>query len=467
MAIPQAGNRARILIIGGGFAGAYCAQALARRGLKNIEITLLNRNNYFVFYPLLVEAGTGGLATRHVIVSLRSFLHGCRFQMGAAIKVDEALGQVYCRIAHSDDVRRIDYDYLVIALGSVTLMPPIDGLREHGFELKSLADAGALRDHAIEMLERAENTADVAQRRALLRFVIVGGSFTGVELAGEFLDFLRAATRVYRNLGKNDVSVVLVEREDRLLPALDEDLAKYAANEMRSCGADIRLADSVKRITTDSVDLASGKTLQTNTTVWCAGVAPNPILDGWPFEKDGRGYLLTHRDGLAKNKQNIYAIGDCAVNDGPDGSPYPATAQHAVEQGKQLAANLHRRIAGQSTQPIDIKSKGSIAAIGCRTGVARVFGLKISGFWAWWLFRTVYLMKMPGMARKFRVAMDWTMDLIFPRDFVQLGLARSRYESVKLQDQASPKQVRGESGEPAKDQSNDGRTSDDPSQIGS
>lgn len=422
----QPSNRpARIVILGGGFAGAYCAQRLEKKlAGRGVEVVLIDRNNYFVFYPLLVEAGTGALEPRHAVVSIRAFLKTTRFLMAECRTIDTANRKVIYQVVGQEEVQAMEYDHLVVALGAVTRLPAVPGLREFGFELKSLSDAVALRDRAIQMLEAADAVDDPEKRRAMLRFIVVGGNFTGVEIAGELQVFLRRAARLYRNLRPADCNVTLVELQSRILPALDEELAEFARGHLARRGMDVRLKTSVAEIQADFVKLNTGETLPSRTVIWCAGIAPNPLLGSLGLPTDARGYLNCERDLRVRGFDSVWGIGDCAVNLGPDGNAYPATAQHAVRQGAHLADNIARSLRGEALRPCDIVSQGSLAALGCRTGVAKVFGIRLAGFAAWFLWRTVYLMKMPGWPRRFRVALDWTLDLLFARDFVQLGVHR-------------------------------------------
>jgi len=418
-------GRPRIVIVGGGFGGAYCAQALERRHVQRVaDVVLLDRNNYFIFYPLLVEAGTGGLEPRHAVVSMRAFLASTEFRLAEVTGVDPDARLVHYRQPGLDRRATLRYDRLVLSLGCVSRSPEIPGLREHALSVKSMSDAVALRDRAIHMLELADATDDPDLRRALLSFVVIGGSFTGVEVAGEYWSLLTGALRRYRRLSRGDVSVTLVEMADRILPALDRDLSEYAARAMRRCGLTILLNEAITRVAADAVELRSGRCIPAQTVIWCAGIAPSPLIARLPFPTDSRGYLLTERDLRIPGQEHIWAIGDCAVNVGPDGQAYPATAQHAVRQAAHAAADILRTLHGQPTRPCDIVSSGSIAAVGCRTGVAKVFGIKIAGFLAWWLYRSVYLLKMPGWSRRVRIALDWTLDLLFPRDYVQLSVHR-------------------------------------------
>ncbi len=423
----------RIVILGAGFGGAYCAAALQKklRGL-DAEVLLIDRNNFFVFYPLLVEAGTGSLEPRHAVVPIRAFLKTAEFRMAEVVNADFDRRSITYRLVGGDDTQQIEYTELVISLGSVTRLPNVPGLREHGCEIKSLTDAIALRDRAITILERANATENEAKRRALLHFVVVGGNFTGVEVAGEFDMFLRLAARQYRNVDQREIAVTLVELGDRILAALDEELAEYAMTHLRKRGIDIRLKTTVTTIKPDCVTLNSGEVLDAHTVIWCAGIEPNPLIGAWSLPVDDRGYILCERDLRVKGIEHAWAIGDGAVNIDSHGRAYPATAQHAVQQAAHLAGNLAAVLSGRDPRPCDIKSKGALAALGCRTGVAKVFGFKLAGFGAWFLWRTVYLLKMPGLARKIRIALDWTIDLVFSRDFVQLGVHRTPREPAEI-----------------------------------
>jgi NADH dehydrogenase len=417
---------ARIVVLGGGFAGASCVHWLQKKLRPGeAEILLIDRNNYAVFTPLLIEAGTGSLEPRHAVVPLRSYLKFADFRMAEVEGVDFDERRVAYRLVGGSADEHVRYDHLVIALGSVTRLPEVPGLREHGFEMKSLADAVALRDRAIGLLERADATVDPRARRALLHFVVVGGNFTGVEVAGEFDMFLRRACRRYRHVAADDVTVTLVEISDRILRALDEDLSDYATSHLRTRGVDVLLQTTVREIDRGRVTLDDGRTLDAHTVIWCAGIDQNPVVRRWGLPADDLGYVLCERDLRVRGMEIVWAIGDGAVNIDADGNNYPATAQHAVRQGRHLARNLVAVLRGRPAAPCDIRSKGAVAALGCRTGVAKVYGIKLSGFAAWWLWRSVYLMKMPTLARKVRVMLDWTIDLLFSRDVVQLGVHRT------------------------------------------
>ena len=256
----------KVIILGGGFGGAYCARKLERlTGNRGPETLVIDRHDYLVFFPLLVEAGTGSLQPRHVVVPIRSFLRTSEFRMAEALSIDCVRRQVTIRSAHEKTPRTLAYDHLVLALGSVTRLPDIPGLRQHGFEMKSLTDAVELRDRSISLLEAADASTDAAQRRSLLHTVVVGGNFTGVEVAGELHAFQRRAARKFRHVSSADCAMTLVELSDRILPALDKDLACYAQRHLKKRGLRIRLRTTVKEIHEDHVILDDGATLPAST----------------------------------------------------------------------------------------------------------------------------------------------------------------------------------------------------------
>lgn len=421
------GARPRLVIVGGGFGGAFAVQRLGRRLRSDeAEVLLIDRHNYFVFHPFLVEAGTGSLPPQHAVVGLRAFTHAQGLLMGEFTGADLARQTIRVRPVGLDDERELHYDELVLALGSVTSLPDIPGLREHALEVKNVGDAIALRDRAIRLLEQADQCDDPARRRSLLHIVIVGSSFTGTELAGEFEVFLRRAAKRYANIAPGDIALTLVDLADRILPNLDAGLAAFAAERLRGRGVDLRLRTSVKRVTPREVVLSNGEALAAETVVWCAGIAPNPVLAGLELPVDSRGWILCDPELRVRGVPHVWAIGDCAVNPGPDGKAYPATAQAAVQQGRAVADNLVHTLRGRPPVRCVIRDRGALVPLGCRTGVARIGPFRISGFPAWFMWRSVYLLKMPGWGRRLRVALEWSIDLLFGRDDVQLGVRGER-----------------------------------------
>ncbi len=417
----------RVVVLGGSFGGSYTARTLERLADPDVEIVVIDRNNYFIFYPLLVEAGTGALQPSHCVVSIRRFLGRSRFIMAEVDGIDFDRRCVNYKIVGEDSKEQIcavEYDHLVIALGCITLQPPVPGLAEHGYELKTLAQAVALRDRAVQLLEQASAIDDVEKRRALLHLIVVGGGYTGVEVAGEYHAYMSEAAEHYPRLDPKDVKITLVDRGDRILKSLDESLSVWSTKHLNNRGIDVRLNTSVKSIDEGTVTLTDGSAIPSYTCVWCAGIQPNPLVKqlGLPTEK--HGYIDCDRESRVKGMDRIWAVGDLAYNPNGEGGSFPATAQMAQGLGEAAGANIARALDGKPPRETKITDKGQIAAFGKFDAVAQLFGIKLSGFPAWWLYRTVYLAKIPGFGRKIRVAADWTMDMLTRRDFVELGLHR-------------------------------------------
>lgn len=418
-------GKRRVIVVGGGFAGAFAAKGLRKRLPKEEwEVVLLDRNNFLLFYPLLPEVAAGTLEPRHVAVPLRSFLPTGGFRMGQVRRLDLAAREVEFQVGEYPS-QRIPYDHLVLAVGSVPRVPDIPGVREHAYELKGIEDAIALRDRGIQLLENADAIDDPEERRKLLTFVVVGANYTGVELAGEYQDFLTQASKAYGRVRREDIRVVLVEYGPRILPGLTEDLSGFAHTHLERRGVRVVTGLTVQEASAEGVRLTDGEWLPAATLVWCAGIAPNPLITGTEgLPLTDRGYVPAGSDLKVQGLENVWAIGDIAAVTDPDGKPYAPTAQVATRQAEVLAENVARAVRGQAGKPFTFKDTGSIAALGCRTAVAKVFGLRLAGFPAWFLYRTVYLLKMPTWGRRIRVVLDWTADLFAKQEPVQMGLRR-------------------------------------------
>lgn len=416
----------RVLILGAGFGGAYCARALGKALPRSeVEVFLINRTDYLLYYPLLVEAGSGEIETRHATVGLRDFMSNVRFRMGEVLEIAPDKRRIRYRLGFEGPTLAFQYDHLIIALGSITRRPPIPGLREYGYQLKSLFDAMVLRDRWIELVETAVGL-EKRDRPPFLHYVVVGGNFTGIELAGEINSYLRACTRRYRSIQRDDIRVTVINRSPRILKELPNDLGDYALKKMREAGVEFKFGTTIREIREDSAILTNGEILPTRTVIWCAGIDQNPLLLKSPLPKDERGYVLCASDFRVKGLDDVWAIGDCAVNVNENGDVFPATAQFAVKEGLALARNVRRALEGRPPMPANLKSAGSLAKIGHHTGVGKIFGFKFSGWFGWFLYRTVYLIKVPGVRRTIRVALDWALDLVFRRDILQFGIRHPR-----------------------------------------
>ena len=420
-------NPTRIVILGGGFGGAYLAQSLqklARRG--ELEVVIIDRNNFFVFYPLLVEAGTGSIEPRHCTVPIRDFARKSELLMAEVKGIDVEGSSVQYRLIGDDQDRSLGYDHVVVALGSVTRILPEDvvsGVREHAFEMKHMTDAVAVRDRAIELLELANATEDPDERRRLLHFVIVGGNVTGIEVVGELETFVRDATIMYRNLRREDCTFTVVELAPSILGILPEHLHQWAHRELGARGIEIHNGISVKEVHDDHVVTSEGDRIPCSTVIWTAGIAPNPILQQFTDLPLNRfGGLECESDYAAKGLSGVWGLGDCASVPGRDGKPMPPLAQIAIRQAPQLAANIVATVRGGATKPADVHVQGILVPLGRHRGVASIKGIKVHGIVAWAMWRAIYLLKTPGWRRRFRVAMDWFINLFCKRDYVQLGM---------------------------------------------
>jgi NADH dehydrogenase len=412
----------KIVILGAGFGGVYAAQRLQKRlDVEDAEITLIDRHNFMLYYPLLIEATVGIMEPRHVVVPVRKFLKpSARFLMAEIADIDLAAKAVHYRV--EGELRTQPYDHLVFALGSVTLLPKsIPGLAEYGFQLKSITDGIRLRDRAIQMLERASVIDDPALRQELLTFVVVGGNLTGVEFAGEYEAFLHAAAKSYPGISRSDIRVVLVEAGDRLLPAMSPRQAEYVARRLHARGVRVETHCLAKALGPHHVELGTGEQIPTQTIVWAAGIAPNPILRASGLPLNERGYIRCGVDMRVEGFDNVWAIGDSAAVPDAHGHPFAATAQNASRQGPAVADNLVAVMRGAPTKPFHHMDLGTFAAFGAKEAAATVLGVDLKGFLGWLIYRGAYLTKYPTFRLKFRLLTDWLGDVLLPYPPVQLG----------------------------------------------
>jgi len=422
----------RIVILGGGFAGMRTAECLENklRGDFSISLTLVNDTNALLFTPMLAEVAGSSLEASHISTPLRSTLRRTEFIRGTVAEVDLEKRLVILRSdAGADGVparREVPYDQLVFALGSISNYLGMTNIQKFAFNFKSLLDAIRIRNHVIEMFERADLVSDPARRSSLLTFVVAGGGFAGVELAGALNDFAHGILADYPRIHPRELNIVLVHSRDRVLPELSESLARYAQEKMQLRGVRFRLNTRIVDASRGLVLLSEGQ-IHTETLVWTAGTAPSPLLKSLRLEKDKRGALLVDGALAVPGRAGLWAIGDCAaVNDATSGDPCPPTAQFALREAEVLASNILAQLEGRPARGFHFNSLGALCVVGHQTACAElripfVPGkfLRFSGLFAWLLWRGIYLAKLPGLERKIRVLIDWTIELFFPRDIVQ------------------------------------------------
>jgi len=425
----------RILILGGGFAGIEVLRQLQKTFQNDIriDITLVSRDNFFLFTPMLPEISSGMIETRHIVTPLRAFCNRAKFYETEIESIDLEKKEVVIthRIGkHTKPIEwrshMLKYDYLVLALGSETNFFGVSEAAKQAFTLKNLGDAIVLRNHVINMLEQADiEHEDIDLRKRLLTFVVVGGGFSGVEIVGELNDFILDSIKYfYHNLQKSYARIILINSGGRILPEVTEDLADFALREIRKNGVEVLLNTRVIEVTSDNVKLDQGTIITTQTIIWAGGGKPQTLLSALSCEHDKSGRIITNNYlEVAGYADSIMALGDCAcVTDPNTGKPYPPTAQHALRQGKVAAINLISKIKAQENhkETFDYKTKGVMTLIGKRNGVGVILGHKVHGFAAWWFWRSYYLVNLPTVEKKLRVLVDWIIDLFFKRDVTRL-----------------------------------------------
>jgi NADH:quinone reductase (non-electrogenic) len=425
----------RILILGGGFGGVEVLRQLqsAFQNDIKIDITLVSRDNFFLFTPMLPEISSGMIETRHIVTPLRAFCNRAKFYETDIESIDlekkkvvisHRIGKLTNPLERRNHI--LNYDHLVIALGSETNFFGISGASKQAFTLKSLGDAIILRNHVINMLEQADiEHEDLHLRNKLLTFVIVGGGFSGVEIVGELNDFVLDSIKYfYHNLQSSFVRIILVNAGGRILPEVTEDLADFALNIIRKDGVEVILNRRVIEVNSEAVILDEGTAITTQTVVWAGGGKPHNLLSTLPCEHDKSDRIMTNNYlEVSGHVDSAMALGDCAcIPDPRTGKPYPPTAQHALRQGKIAAKNLIAKINGKegNKEPFDYKTKGVMTLIGKRNGVGIILGHKVHGFVAWWFWRSYYLANLPTVEKKLRVSVDWMIDLFFKRDVTRL-----------------------------------------------
>jgi NADH dehydrogenase len=437
---PATLPKKHIVILGGGFAGMQTATSLEDEFHTNpgVSFSLISETNALLFTPMLAEVAGSNLEPSHISTPLRSSLHRTQFTRASVASVDLQRRRVILKTDPIDmtgsdsaqpdpgETHEIAYDHLVFALGSVSNYLGMVDLEKYSFDFKSLLDAIRIRNHVIEMFEKADREADPVRRKALLTFVIAGGGFAGVELAGAMNDFAHGILADYPRLPPADLSVILVHSHDTILPELSESLGRYALQRMAERGVIFRLKVRLLDAKPGRVILSDGE-LAAETLVWTAGVAPSPVVKALDLPKNKRGALTVDATLAIPGHDGLWALGDCAaVFDAKSKNAVPPTAQFALREAAVLAKNIRAQIEGRPLKPFHFNSLGSLCVIGHQTACAELTvpfsrnrAMRFSGLLAWAMWRFIYLAKLPGLEQKIRVLTDWTVELFFPPDIVQ------------------------------------------------
>ena len=419
-----------VAILGGGFAGVYCAKALSKQAEKlGLKVGIISKENHMVFQPMLAEVAGGSLSPRHVISPIRTLCKGVDVYKGDVKSVDLQAKTCVINAGHFSQEATIKFKHVVLALGAEIDLSRVPGMTEHALLMQGVGDALHLRQTAISRLEEANIESDPEIRKRLLSFVIVGGGYSGVETAGEIHDLLKEVCCYYSNVEERDIRVTLIHSKSHILNTLSEKLGSYAAYKLQERGVNIIFNTRVSSITASAVTLNDGRIIGSNTVVSTVGNSPNQVIQNAIKDyglSSERGRINTTADLRVVDQTNIWAIGDNANNPMKGGGLCPETAQFASRMGELCGKNILKSIKSSKAklQPFNFTGLGELASIGHQTAVAKVGGLQLSGFLAWFMWRTIYLSKLPGLERRLRVVIDWTLDLFFPRD---INLLNTRY----------------------------------------
>lgn len=418
-------SKKKVLVIGGGFGGVFAAKALAKLGRDKLDVELINNTNYFVFQPLLAEVAAASIHSSDAVAPLRLLLRKAQVRQAEVMGIDFEKKSVIVVQGTRRIPIELNYDELVLALGTGVDLNRFPGLPEHALTMKNLADAHRLRTHVIGCLELADVTSRPETKRELLTFVVVGAGFSGVETVAEMRELLHRALKYYKNIREDEIRVVLIEYADRILPTFPADLAAYATKRLRLHGIEVLTGIGTKSATGAAVELSDGTLIPTRTIVATIGNGPHPLVAALGLDMHW-GRIKTDRYMRVPNHEDVWALGDAALiplveHPGEDPAHYATqTAQFAVREGRQVARNIVATLEGAQLQPFAYKSKGSLASLGMSKAVAEVYGIKLSGTFAWLLWRGFYLSFLPGFATKVRVAVDWLLNLFVPPNIVQV-----------------------------------------------
>ncbi|MCF7786239.1 MAG: FAD-dependent oxidoreductase [Prosthecobacter sp.] len=411
----------KVAIIGGGFAGVYCARELLRltQGVAGMTVGIIASENHMVFQPMLPEVAGGSLSPQHVVNPIRMICRGAEVLKGEVTHIDLENRIITLNGGMFTPQVTVGFEHLMLAPGAGVDLSRIPGMGEHAYLMRTVGDAMKLRAAIISRLEEANLITNPKLRKELLSFVIVGGGYSGVETAGQIQDLIQGARRFYENIEPDEPSVTLIHSGERLLGMLSDSLGTYTGKCLTEMGVKIIFKSRVRAVTARTVQLGDGVSLSATLVVCTVGNAPHPQITalgasgGLPVE---RGKVVVESSGQVKGLTNVWSAGDCAAFPKADGGNCPETAQFAMRQGALVAKNIAASFDGRELKAFHFTGLGELATIGHRKAVAQVFGMRFSGIIAWFMWRSIYLMKLPGFDRKLRVMAEWSFELFFPRD---------------------------------------------------
>ena len=439
----MAKNKKKIVILGSGFAAVECAKKLENEfgNDPEIDLVMIGEDNFLLFTPMLPQVASGMIETRHIVFPIRTICKKTKFYEGRIKNVDP-YGKLVT-LWGTGDKRSISihYDFLVVALGSETNFFGMADVEKNAYTMKTLNDAVMLRNRIIDMLEQAENETNPILRKSFLNFVVVGGGFAGIETAGELMDLLLDARKYYPSIQKDDLKVIVLEAMGEILPGFNKKLAEFAKQKLKERGIDIQLKKAVTSFDGNEVtiktldetpkyssDQSEINSIITKTLIWTAGITPVNTIKRSMFKTE-KGKIIINNFLEVEKFPGVFAVGDCALFVDPvTNRPFPPTAQIAEAQAKMAAKNLISVIKNSEKEEFVYHSKGQLAIIGKRTGIATFLGVNISGFLAWLIWRNVYLSKIPTFDKKTRVFLDWMIDLFFDRDVSRLNFIKRETE---------------------------------------
>jgi NADH:quinone reductase (non-electrogenic) len=419
-------KKTKIIIAGGGFAGLYAAKYFDKHlaGRPDVEVTLISRENFILFTPMLHEVAAGDLSPNDIVNPLRRILRHVNVVEAEVDRIDLTTRTIHCCAGVQDSDLQFNFDHLLLTIGSETNFFDMPGVRDWAVTMKSLADATLLRNRVIALLEEASLEKHEGKRKELLTFVVAGGGFAGIETTGAINDFVRETIKFYPLLREEIIRVAIIHPGKFILPELGEELGRYSEKKLSARKIDIIKGARVADYDGSTVELSNGMRIRATTLVWTAGVKASPVIESLDCRKE-RGRVLVNEYLQVLGLTGVWAAGDCAaVPASKAGEFYPPTAQHGLREAIVAAKNIEAKIAGRALKPFAFKTIGQLATIGRHTGVAMMFGFKFSGFIAWAMWRTVYLLKLPRLTKKLRVMMGWTLDLVFGREIEQLITVR-------------------------------------------